>query len=103
MSFMPNHDQAKPGCWYVYILQCRDSSLYTGITTDPGRRLKEHNSDDKLGARYTRARRPVAMVYQEYCIDRSAAAKREAAIRKMSRREKLQLINSAGETERRHL
>lgn len=82
----------KAGPWYVYILHCSDNTLYTGITIDPLRRVKEHNEDDKLGARYTRARRPVALVYQESCADRSEAARREAAIRKMSRKEKLHLI-----------
>lgn len=80
--------------WYVYILQCSDNTLYTGITVDLDRRLQEHNQDNKLGARYTRARRPVSLVYRERCSSRSAAAKREAAIRKMSRDKKQALIMS---------
>jgi len=78
--------------WYVYILQCSDNTLYTGITVDLDRRVQEHNQDNKLGARYTRARRPVSLVYQESCSSRSAAAKREAAIRKMSRDKKQEMI-----------
>ena len=72
----------KSGGWYVYMLRCNDESLYTGITTDPVRRLKEHNSSPR-GARYTRARRPVQLVYQEEATSRSAAAKREYQLKKM--------------------
>lgn len=88
-------DHENSGPWYVYILRCSDSTLYTGITVDPVRRVKEHNGDDKLGARYTKARRPVALVYQESCPNRSEAARREAAIRKLSRNEKLYLIQNS--------
>lgn len=83
--------EKKSNAWYVYMLQCSDDSLYTGITVDPGRRVIEHNQDNKLGARYTRARRPVRLVYQESCASRSAAAKREAEIRKLTRQQKLAL------------
>lgn len=77
--------------WYVYILQCADHSLYTGTTTDPARRLHEHNHDDRLGAAYTRGRRPVSLLYKESCPDRSAALRREYAIRQLRREEKLLL------------
>ena len=77
--------------WTVYILRCRDGSLYTGITTDPERRLAEHNSD-RGATRYTRARRPVQMIYTEPAEDRAAASRREAAIKRLSRAEKLRLI-----------
>jgi putative endonuclease len=90
-----SQNRENSGSWYVYILRCSDNTLYTGITIDPARRLKEHNEDDKLGARYTRARRPVDLIYQESCANRSAAARREAAIRKMSRKEKLHLIQNS--------
>jgi putative endonuclease len=80
--------------WYVYILQCSDNTLYTGITVDLDRRVQEHNQDNRLGARYTRARRPVSLVYRESCSSRSAAAQREAAIRKMPRDKKQALIMS---------
>ena len=78
--------------WQVYILQCRDGSLYTGITTNPERRIKEHNTSPK-GAKYTRSRRPVKLVYLEESEDRSAASKREWAIKKLTRNEKLLLVS----------
>ena len=78
--------------WYVYILQCADSTLYTGVTTDLQRRLQEHNQSKRLGAKYTRVRRPVSLVYQERAESRSGACKREAAIKKLSRKAKQQLI-----------
>ncbi|MGR3915168.1 MAG: GIY-YIG nuclease family protein [Gammaproteobacteria bacterium] len=80
-----------PPDWFVYILRCADSSLYTGITTDLARRLTEHNTGES-GAKYTRARRPVELVYQERLPDRSAAAKRELRIRRMRRAGKEKLL-----------
>ena len=77
--------------YIVYIVECSDKTLYTGITTDMKRRLLEHNSSDK-GAKYTRARRPVRLVYEEVSPDRSSAAKREYQIKKLSKQEKLALI-----------
>ncbi len=80
--------------YYVYIVQCTDETLYTGIATELARRVEEHNHSDK-GAKYTRARRPVTLVYHETFEDRSTASKREYEIKKrMSRAQKLQLINS---------
>lgn len=90
---MRNNDK-KSNLWYVYILECRDKTFYTGITVDVERRLSEHNDDNKRGARYTRPRRPVRLVYCESCADRSAASRREAAIRKMPRRLKLSMIEA---------
>ena len=77
--------------WYVYILECADGSLYTGITTDLERRLREHN-EGKLGARYTRARRPVSLRYSATFENRSEASVEEAKIKKLSRRKKLELV-----------
>ncbi len=77
--------------WWVYIVECSDESLYTGITTDRERRIIEHN-DSKKGAKYTRNRRPVDLVYSEMHPDRSTASKREYEIKKLSRAEKLKLI-----------
>lgn len=74
---------------------CADGSLYTGIATDTVRRIAEHNDSDALAAKYTRVRRPVVLVYQEQCGDRAAAARREHAIKRMNRSEKLLLIASA--------
>ncbi len=83
--------------YYVYILQCADETLYTGICTELDRRVEEHNSSAK-GAKYTRARRPVKLVYFETYIDRSSASKREYEIKKhMSREEKLKLISRRSE------
>jgi putative endonuclease len=68
--------------WWVYILECADGSLYTGIATDVARRLKQH--EDGKGARYTRGRGPLRLVHSEGCEDRSTALKREAAIKRLS-------------------
>jgi len=78
--------------YFVYLLRCVDDTLYTGITTDLVRRIEEHNSSDK-GAKYTRIRRPVTLVYSEKHADRSLASKREYEIKKkMTRIQKLALI-----------
>lgn len=84
--------------WTVYIVRCADRSLYTGIATDVARRVDEHNTNNLLAANYTRTRRPVALVYQELALTRSAAGKREYQIKQLSRREKeaLVLSGSAG-------
>jgi putative endonuclease len=78
--------------YYLYILKCSDSTLYTGITTDLERRVKEHNCSVR-GAKYTAVRRPVEIVYSEEFPDRSEASKREAFIKNLSRTDKLKLIN----------
>ena len=77
--------------YFVYILECCDGSLYTGITKDVTKRLEEHNFSDK-GAKYTKARRPVNLLYEEPSVDRSTASKREYEIKKLTRVKKLQLI-----------
>ncbi|WP_373047509.1 GIY-YIG nuclease family protein [Vulgatibacter sp.] len=78
--------------WFVYLLRCADGSLYAGATTDVERRVAQH--DAGRGAAYTRARRPVELVWSEPAADRSAALRREAAIKRLSRREKLLLATS---------
>lgn len=78
--------------YYLYILKCADKTLYTGITVDLERRVKEHN-DSKLGAKYTRARRPVKLVYSKKFRSRSTAAKEEARVKKLSRNDKLKFIS----------
>jgi putative endonuclease len=78
--------------WHVYIIKCSDNSLYTGITTDISRRLKEHNN--KKGGSYTRVRQPVKLVYKEDCLTRSRALKREYRIKCHTRDEKLALIKN---------
>jgi putative endonuclease len=77
--------------YYLYILKCADKTLYTGITVDLERRVKEHNSS-KLGAKYTRARRPVKLVYSKKFRDRSLASKAEYKIKQLSKGEKLKII-----------
>ena len=76
--------------WSVYILRCSDGTLYTGIAPDVQKRLMLHNAG--TGAKYTRGRGPVELVYQEQLEDRAAASKREYAIKQLSRAEKLHLI-----------
>jgi len=76
--------------WKLYVLRCRDGSLYTGITTDVEKRITAHNAGK--GAKYTRSRKPVQLVYYEECTDHSAALKREIEIKALSRDEKLKLI-----------
>ncbi|QCT73592.1 GIY-YIG nuclease family protein [Eubacterium sp. AM05-23] len=76
---------------YVYILKCKDNSLYTGWTTDIEKRLKAHNSGK--GAKYTKSRKPVVLVYKEEFDSKSDALRREAAIKKLTREQKLELIN----------
>lgn len=78
--------------WYVYIVRCVDTSLYTGITTDVKRRVQKHNKG--IGAKYTKMRRPVTLVYQETAKNRSAALKREWAIKHLSKQEKYVTIES---------
>ena len=77
--------------FYVYLLRCADGTLYTGYTDDPVRRTKVHNAGK--GAKYTRARLPVELVYQEVCPDKAAALRREYEIKQMSRVQKLKLID----------
>ena len=76
--------------YYLYILRCGDGTFYTGITTDVDRRLALHQSG--RGAKYTRGRGPLTVVYREECGDKSAALKRELQVKALSREEKLALI-----------
>jgi len=78
------------GAWFVYIVRCRDGSLYTGISRDVEARVRKHNQG--RGARYTRGRAPVRLVHREPTPNQPAALRREAAIKSLSRREKLALI-----------
>ena len=76
---------------YCYILECSDGTYYTGWTTDPERRVKQHNKG--IGAKYTSTRRPVKFVYLEQQLNRTDAMKRELAIKKMKRIQKSKLVN----------
>ena len=77
--------------WFVYILKCFDGSLYTGITKDVKKRIIDHNN--KKGAKYTRSRLPVSLIYQEKYHSRSDAMKRELSIKQLTKTEKLSLIS----------
>lgn len=77
--------------YIVYILECSDNSLYTGCTNNVKKRLNEHNTSKK-GAKYTRGRRPVRLVHKEIFLTLGKARKREAAIKRLTRREKLRMI-----------
>ncbi len=79
---------------YVYILECGDKSFYTGYTTDPERRLAQHNKG--VASKYTRSRLPVSMVYLESVSDKSEGLKREYAIKKLTRKNKIKLIRKGG-------
>ena len=90
-------DSGQDALWQVYLLRCADQSLYAGVTTDLARRLQQHNGQLAGGARYTQARRPVALVWSESCDSRSDAQQREHALRRLSRAQKLALIAEAEE------
>ena len=77
--------------WYVYMLRCGDDSLYTGISTDPDRRLQRHNAGK--GSRYVRRKGLAALVYTEPCVDKKAARRRELEIQSWSRKKKLGLLD----------
>jgi putative endonuclease len=79
--------------WQVYILECGDGSLYTGIARDVAERIITHNQG--TGAKYTRGRLPVRLVYTEPADDRGTALRRELAIKKLSKKKKLRLIHSS--------
>jgi putative endonuclease len=81
--------------YYVYIVECADKTLYTGYTTDLEKRVKNHN-ESKVGAKYTKARRPVKLKYSEKFSTLSEALKREAEIKNLKRKEKLELVKKNG-------
>lgn len=78
--------------WYVYMIECANGHLYTGITTDVARRFAEHQSSGPKAAKYLKGKGPLALVYQEVSDSRSLASQREIAIKKLNRKQKLQLI-----------
>ncbi|NCB20355.1 MAG: GIY-YIG nuclease family protein [Clostridia bacterium] len=79
--------------YFLYILSCRDQTFYTGISTNLNRRVTEHNTS-KLGAKYTRGRRPVKLVFFEKFKNLSLAAKEESIVKKLSRSQKIEKINN---------
>lgn len=88
-----------PALWRVYIVRCADDSLYTGVTKDVAVRVDAHNHGG--GAKYTRSRLPVELLYVEEAPDRGAAQRREAAIKKLSARDKRNLVKAAAQAPRR--
>lgn len=80
--------------WFVYLLECADNTLYAGVTKDLERRVDEHNDDDKKGAKYTRNRRPVSLVYSESFDEKNAAYRREWEFKQMTRKQKLALLDA---------
>ncbi len=85
-------DKAQNDIWYIYILECKDKSLYTGITNNLERRINTHNK--AKGAKYTKSRLPVALKYYEKVNSTSLALKRELAIKSLTKAKKIRLINS---------
>lgn len=79
--------------WQVYLLECADGTLYTGVSRDLARRLLQHNGERAGGPKYTRGRRPVHLLWSAPAADRSEAQQREAAIKKLSRADKLKLLS----------
>ncbi|NQU95718.1 MAG: GIY-YIG nuclease family protein [Candidatus Omnitrophica bacterium] len=77
--------------WFLYIVKCKDSSLYTGITTNLEKRVKRHN--EGMATKYTRGRKPVKLVYSKACSNESSARKKEIELKKLPRKKKLELIN----------
>lgn len=87
-------DMKDNSAWFVYLMRCNDNSLYCGVTTNLERRLKEHNESEK-GAKYTRARRPVSLVFNQSASCRSEACRLESHIKKMTKTHKETLIKKA--------
>ena len=84
----------KSSPWYLYVVKCSDNTLYTGVTTNLDRRLNEHNTSPK-GAKYTRKRRPVVLVYSKHYTDRSQAQKAEHQFKSLTRKQKIKVINES--------
>ena len=83
--------------WFLYVVQCSDGTLYTGITTDIERRIREHN-ESKRGAKYTSRRRPVKLVYSVAYKDRSEAQREEYKFKRLKRTKKLKIIGEQNES-----
>ena len=84
----------KASAWVLYVLKCRDNTLYTGITSDVSRRVHQHNNG--TASRYTRSRLPVKLIFSEPCRNRSQALKKEYAMKQLSRKEKNAYISDHG-------
>ncbi len=88
------HNSVSANDWYTYLVRCRDGSLYCGVAKDLEMRVDQHNNDNRLGAKYTKPRRPVKLVYFEETDSRSSACRREYQIKQLSRKAKLTLIST---------
>ncbi|MGD8559860.1 MAG: GIY-YIG nuclease family protein [Gammaproteobacteria bacterium] len=97
-----NLETGKKLPWHVYMVRCSDNSLYTGIAKSLEKRLQEHNGDNRNGARYTRSRRPVTLVYHESHASRAQAARREVEIKRMSKKHKEALVFSSKSAPKKH-
>ena len=84
----------KAAAWLLYVLKCRDNTLYTGITLDVARRIQQHNSG--TASRYTRSRLPVKLIFSEPCRNRSQALKKEYAMKRLSRKKKEEYLGDNG-------
>jgi putative endonuclease len=84
--------------WSLYIIRCRDGELYTGVTTDVNRRFVEHQGGGPRAAKYLKGKAPLQLVYQELVGSRSEALKREIQVKKLSRQQKLALLNASRAT-----
>ena len=82
--------------WYLYLIRCRDSTLYTGISTDVDRRFAQHQGSGKAGSRYLKGRRPLSLAFQEKLGSQSLALKVESRVKKMSKARKEKLIKFGG-------
>ena len=91
----PKKRNMKTAAWMLYILKCRDGTLYTGITTNLSRRITQHNNG--TASRYTRSRLPVKLIFSEPCRNRSQALKKEYAMKQLSRKEKNAYISDHGQ------
>lgn len=89
---MPNSPPQTLLCWHVYMLRCSDNSLYTGVTLNVGKRLIEHNTCNKKGAKYTRCRRPVVLVYIDSHLSKSQAYQREYQLKQLTKSHKEALV-----------
>ena len=90
LIYWKNLAMTKNSQWYIYIIRCADDTLYTGISNHLEKRIDSHNAGN--GAKYTKGRGPVELIYKEKSQDKSTASKREAEIKKLTRKEKLKLI-----------
>jgi predicted GIY-YIG superfamily endonuclease len=90
----PKKRRKKAAAWLLYVLKCRDNTLYTGITLDVMRRVQQHNSG--TASRYTRSRLPVMLIFSESCRSRSQALKKEYAMKRLSRKKKEEYLRDNG-------